>query len=280
VNLSLLGSGPARIDDVVGTVTSVGSNQVNITTAFGDTLVLDEASTSAYNFPTSVCATANAACLMSGQVVAVDASLGGDGKLVIDSMSYLGTSGSSLVKALVLSAASGTTPSAQVLLQHGINSSSLSPGEIATVTFASNASYSIATASYPTVANGTFAGPQDLLPGQEVVLSVGSDLVSGTTPTFTTSNIYLQSSQVIGDVSTVDSTNSQLSIDSLTGLFTASGLHIRALDVQAGSATTLVGFTSLSSISAGQLIAAKGPLLNVSGGSAPAIAAVQIRARN
>jgi len=279
VNLSVLGNGPVRIDDVMGTVTSVDSGRVNITTAFGDVLVLDEVGTSAYKFPASVCASSGASCLAGGQIVAVDASLGGDGKLVIDSLSYLGGAGSSWVKALVLSGPAGTSSPAQLLLRQGINATSLNPGQLATVTFPTSASYSIATAAYPQVANSSFAGPQDLLPGQELIVAVGSDVVAGSAPGFTSSTIYLQSSQVIGDVSTVNASGSSLSIDTLTGLFTNAPAHIRALDVQADPNTTLVGFTSISAITPGKIIAAKGPLLNVPG-STPGIAAVQIRAKS
>lgn len=279
VNLSLLGSGPARIDDMLVKVNSVSASQVNVTTAFGNTLVLDEATTSAYKFPTGVCSASNASCVAAGQTLAVDASLGGDGKLVIDSLSYVGESGSSFVKALVLSGASGTTPAAQLLLRHNINAPTLTPGQVATVAFAANASYAVATASHPTVANGSFAAPADLLPGQEVIVSVGTDLVAGSTPSFTTSTVYLQSSQILGDVATVDATGSSLTIDSLTGLFTASGLHIQAIDVQADANSTLVGFASFAGIAPGKLIVVKGPLFNVAG-STPTIAAVQIRGKS
>jgi hypothetical protein len=280
VNLSLLGSGPARIDDILATVNSVSGSEVNVTTAFGNTLVLDESSSSAYKFPSGVCATSSASCLAAGQILAVDASMGGDGKLTIDSMSYVGQSGSSFIKALVLSSATGTTPSAQLLLRQGVNAPTLSAGQVATVTFANNASYAVATASYPAVTNAGFAGSADLLPGQEVIVSVGSDVLAATNPTFTTSTVYLQSSQVLGDVATVDSADSAVTIDSLTGLFTASGLHIQAIDVQSDTNTTLVGFNSLSAISPGKLIVAKGPLFNVPGAASPVIAAVQVRGKS
>jgi hypothetical protein len=117
-----------------------------------------------------------------------------------------------------------------------------------------------------------------LLPGQEVIVGVDSNLLAGSAPTFTTPAVYLQSSQVFGDVAQVDAANSQLTIDTLTGLFTASGLHILAIDVQADSTTTLVGADALSGFTAGKFVVAKGPLLKVAGG-APAIAAVQIRTK-
>ncbi|HTV96869.1 MAG TPA: hypothetical protein VME42_12725 [Steroidobacteraceae bacterium] len=280
VNLSLLGSGPVRIDDVLATVTSASDTQIGVTTAFGDSLVLAPGTSSAYDFPSSVCASNDVSCVMSGQAVALDVSLGGDGTLTIDSLSYLGASGTPLVKALVLSAATGAAPSGQLLLLRGINVSSLTPGQIATVSFAPGASYSVATASYPSVANARFAGAGDLLPGQELIVGVSADLVAGSSPTFTTSAVYLQSSQIVGDVASVDGASSEVMIDSLTGLFTASGLHIQAIDAQTDSGTELVGFGALSSLAAGQLVVATGPLLAVAGSTTPAIAAVQIRSLN
>jgi hypothetical protein len=177
VNLSLLGSGPAKIDDVLATVTSVSGTQVSVTTAFGNTLNLDETSSTAYSYPNSVCATPAASCVSAGQIVALDLALSGQGSLSIDSLTYVGTANASLVKGLVLSTATtGANPTAQVLLQRGVNAASLTAGEIATVSLAADATYAIATAAYPQLPSATFASAQDLLPGQELIVAVGSDL--------------------------------------------------------------------------------------------------------
>ena len=277
VNLSLLGGSPTRIDGVLGNVTSVGGGQVHLTTAFGDSLVLNEGSSSLYSYADTVCVSSDAACVMSGQIVTVDASLGGDGSLIIDSMGYLGPSGASLTKALLLGSSSGSS-TAQLLLRRNVNASSLVPGEIATVTLSPSASYAVAVASYPSVSGASFSGTQDLLPGQEVIVDVGSDLTAGEAPTFTASEVFLLPSQVIGDVAVVDSANSMLTIDSLTGLFTASAGQIQSIGVQTDANTTLVGFADLAAVTPAQPVVAKGPLLNVPGNT-PVVAAVQLAAR-
>lgn len=285
VNLSLLpgtssASQQATIDDVMGSITAISDSQVSITTAFGDSLVLTESSSTTYNYPAEVCSTAGASCLSTGQIVTLDLSLLGDGALGIDSVSYVGSSGSPLVKALVLSTdVTGTTPSAQVLVQRGINVSSLSAGQIATVSLPAGTAYSVGTATYPEISTASFAGASDLLPGQELILSVAADLIAGTSPAFSTGTVYLEPSQVIGAVNSVDAATSSLAIDGLSGLFMESRPIIQLLDIQAGSATNFVGLTSVSALTTGQFIVAKGPLFSTTSSSYPTLAAIQLGAR-
>jgi hypothetical protein len=287
VNLSLLSAKgataqQANIDDVLGTITAISGDQVKVTTSFGDVLVLTDSSSTAYNFPSSVCSTASASCLAAGQIVTVDLSLLGDGSLGIDSLSYVGSPGSQLVKGLVLSTnTAGATPSAQLLLQREVNASSLSAGQIATVSFPTATSYAVGTAVYPEVSAGSFVSAADLQPGQELILSVGSDLVTATMPSFSTSAVYLEPSQVVGAVATVDTGTSSLEVTGLSGLFTGSRPIIQQVDVQTGTSTVFVGFSSSSvaDVTVGQFIAAKGPLFNTSGTSDLTLSAMQLRGR-
>ena len=56
-NFSLLpGKANVELGEVLGTVTAVGSGQVSVTTAFGDSLVLTTGSSTAYSYPSNVCA--------------------------------------------------------------------------------------------------------------------------------------------------------------------------------------------------------------------------------
>jgi hypothetical protein len=237
-----------------------------------------------YNYPTSVCATENAACLAAGQVVSTDLSMLGSGALNINSISYVGSAGSQWVKGFVLSTnTAGATPSAQVVIQRTVNLSSVSAGEVATVSLpTAPADYAIGTPGVTAVSGGAFAGAADLLPGQELIASVGSDLVAGAAPTFSTSSIYLQPSQLIGVVGAVDAAGASLELDGLSGLFLASHQGIQRIEVQTGSATTFVGFSSASvaAVTAGQFIAAKGPLFNtIATLGYPTLSAVDVRVR-
>ena len=287
VNLSLLpqssSSQQAEIDDVFGTITQVSGTQVNMTTAFGDSLVLTSSGSTKYNYPSSVCATPTASCLAVGHVVTADLSLLGNGGLSLNTISFAGSSGSQLVKGLVLSSnTNAATLTIQLLLQRSINTSSLSPGQIASVSLPSGTSYGVGTAAYPGVSGGTFTSALDLLPGQEVVLNVASNLTTGTSPTFNTSSVYLESSQLVGQISAVNSATSTLSINGLSGLFTGSRPIIQQMNVKADATTTYVGFTSssFSALTTGKFISAKGPLFNTTGSSGyPTIGAIQLRAR-
>jgi hypothetical protein len=287
VNLSLLsGNGPAqqqaRIDDVLGTVTAVSGSQVTLTTAFGDSLVLTESGSTGYVYPESVCSMPSASCVSTGQIVTADLSLLGDGSLGITSVSYVGSSGSPLVKALVLSTdTSGTIPSAQILLQREVNVPSLSAGQLATVSLPSGTAYSVGVADYPQVSMAGFASATDIRPGQELIISVGSDLTTGTVPSFSTSAVYLESSQIVGEIFVVDSAAASLEVTGLSGLFTGSRPIIQQMEVQTGTSTMFTGFNSpsLSAVSVGQFVVAKGPLFYDTGSGAAVVGAVELRAR-
>jgi hypothetical protein len=207
----------------------------------------------------------------------------GDGALSVNSISYVGGSGSAWVKGVVLSSnVSGTAPSAQVVIQREINASSVTAGEIATVSLPSGTAYAVGTPGAPAVSGGTFASVSDLLPGQELIFSVGSDLAAGTAPSFTTSSVYLEPTQMIGAVGAVDASGASLELNGLSGLFTNSHPLIQQVAVQTGAATTFIGFSSssLASVTAGEFIAAKGPLFNTTGELGfPTLGAIVVRAR-
>lgn len=289
VNVSLLPqpasntSQQAEIDGVFGTITAVSGNQVDMTTALGDSLVLTGSSSTQYNYPASVCSTAGASCMSAGQLVTANLSLLGDGALAVNSISYVGSSGTPLVKGLVLTANPGAaSPSVQFLVQRTENESALLPGEIATVYLPSGTAYAVGPASYPAVSGGSFSSPGDLMSGQELVMSVGSGLVSGSAPSFNAGAVYVEPSQLIGRVVSVDPGTASVTVNSLSGLFLWKPPVIQQMEIQTDSTTAFVGFPSASvnGLAVGQFVAAKGPLFNTTGnGGDPTISAIQLRER-
>lgn len=289
VNLSVLPqpssstSQQAEIDDVFGAITSVSGNQIDITTALGDSLVLTSSSSTQYNYPASVCSTAGASCLSTGQLVTANLSLLGDGALAPNSISCVGSSGTALAKGLVLSTdTTAATPSIKLLIQRTENESAILPGEIATVYLQAGTSYAVGPASYPAVSGGSFSAAADLMTGQELVMSVGSNLVSGSSPSFNAGSIFLEPSQLIGRVVSVNAGSSSVAINSLSGLFAWSPPVVQQIDVQTDSTTAFVGFpsASINGLDAGQFVTAKGPLFNTTGGGGdPTISAIQLRER-
>ena len=289
VNVSLLPqpasatSQQAEIDDVFGTVTSISGNQIGMTTAVGDSLVLTSSGSTKYNYPVSVCSTAGASCLASGQLVTANLSLLGDGALALNSISYVGSSGTPLVKGLVLSAeTSAADPSVQLLIQRTENESTILPGEIATVYLTTGTAYTVGPATYPAVSGGSFSSPIDLMAGQELVMSVGSNLVSGSALSFNAGSVYLEPSQLIGRVTAVDVGSSSIAINNLSQFFLWKPPIIQQMEVQTDATTTFVGFpsASISGLAVGQFVATKGPLFNTTGsGIGPTISAIQLRER-
>ena len=276
-NVSLLpGNTKVELGDVLGTVTAVGSGTVNITTASGDSLVLTTGSVTAYSYPSATCASANAACVATNQIISADLSLPGDGGLAVNSLSYVGASGSAVVKGLVLGIDdSGPEPVARMLVQREIGTTGLRPGQIAEVTLAPATTYGVGTVTYPAFAGGNFANASDVVPGQELFAGVASG--SGTA--FDASGLLLESSQVVGEVAAVNDATGLVTVNGLSGLFTGARPVVQTVGVQTGSSTTYNGFSAadLGAIGAGNFLAAKGPLFSTAGVNV--VASVVVRAR-
>jgi hypothetical protein len=262
----------AEIADVLGTVTSVTGSSIEVTTAFDDSLVLTTSGTTAYKYPAAVCAGNTAACVAVGQVVTTDLSMLGDGSLGVNALSYAGASGAQMVKGLVLGV-SGT--SAQMLVQREVNASGVTAGTVATVSLPAGTVFGVGTVAYPAVSGGGFASAADLLAGQEVVANVASG--SGTA--FSVSSVYLESSQVVGAVASVNASSGLVAMNGLSGLFTGARPVVQSVDVQTDAATEYTGYSvgSFSALGDGDFVAAKGPLF--SAGGVPTVGAVQVRAR-
>jgi hypothetical protein len=281
-NLSILGKVAAKdpiapIADIFATITSISGDTVNITTSFGDTLILTTAGSTNYQYPSSVCSSASSSCLATGQSIIADLSLLGDGSLAADSISFAGAPDTPAVKGLILSTGASTT---QFLIQRQLNASNLTTGQIATLSAPAGATFAIAAASYPAVAGATFASAADLLTGQELVANLATPPAASSTPALTATALFLEPSQVAGEVASLNSTTTSATLNSLSGLFTATQPYIQQLTLQTGPSTLYTGFsvTSFSALDTGALLSAKGPLFNTTG--SPTLAAQQLRARN
>jgi len=277
-NFSLLPENSnVELGDVLGTVTAVSSGQIAVTTAFGDSLMLTTGSGTIYSYPEGTCAGADAACVVVGQIVSADVSLPGDGGLAVNSLSYVGASGSAVVKGLVLGVnEAGAQPVATMLVQRQIGATGLNAGQIAEVTLGTSTTYGVGTVVYPSVAGGTFASAGDLVTGQELFVGVASG--SGTA--FGASGLLLESSQVVGKVAAVDAPSGLVSVNGLSGLFTGARPVVEAIGVQTGTSTTYNGFSvaDFGAIDVGNYVAAKGPLFATAGGNV--VGSVEVRSLN
>jgi hypothetical protein len=154
-------------------------------------------------------------------------------------------------------------------------------GDVVDATMQGGAVYSIASASYPAVTGGTFASETDLMAGQEVLVEVTQQTAAGTdgNAAFTSGMVTLESSQIVGQVTSVDSSTQSFALTNVWSLFSSLSPTIPQLQVQTGAKTSFVDLSpgNLTAVIAGANARVKGPLLRTAGGaSEPTISALQI----
>jgi hypothetical protein len=282
VNLSLLSAvasltdQQSQIDAVLGTVQSVNGQQLTIQTALGNSLVIDLNSTTGYNYPAAVCSSASSSCLGNGQIVDLNLGLMGDGSLVAQSVTYADASGGAAARGTILATPTGGSTSFQILLHQVIpGSTSAAIGSVVTIAPASGALFAVPFTSYPAVNGGSFAGPGDLVVGQEVLLQ----LAAGSSATnYASSRVYLEPSQTVGVVQSVNAGADSFALNGLTGLWTHSQPIVNQFDCQAGSQTQYENLSSasLAALSPGSSVGVKGLIFNT---GTPTMSTVIVRGR-
>ena len=270
VNLSLLStlasltSQQSQIDAVLATVQSVNGQQVTIQTALGNSLNINLNSTTSYSYPSAVCSAASSSCLTAGQIVDLNLSLLGNGSLVAQSVTYADASGGAAARGVVLA---GGSDGFQVLLHQVIpGNTAVARGSVVTIDPASGALFAVPFTGYPVVSGSGFAGAGDLVAGQQVLLQVAT---GSSSTTYNSSRIYLEPSQTVGTVQSVNSGADSFALNGLTGLWTASRPVVNQIQCQAGSATeyeNLSSSSSLGSLTPGSAVGVKGLVFNSAGG--------------
>jgi hypothetical protein len=282
VNLSLLSTlasltdQQSQLDAVLATVQSISGQQATIQTALGDSLSIGLNSSTTYNYPSTVCPAASSSCLATGQIVDLNLSLLGDGSLVAQSVTYADASGGAAARATVLATPGGETNSFQILLHQAIpGATSAAAGSMVTITPANSAVFAVPFTGYPVVNGASFAGTIDLVAGQEVLLQLGA---GNSATNYNSARVYLEPSQTIGTVASVNAGADSFILNGLTGLWTASKPIIHQITCQAGAQTAYENLSSasLGALSPGTAIGVKGLVFN-SGG--PALSTVIVRGR-
>jgi hypothetical protein len=276
VNLSLLSAlasltaQQSQIDAVLATVQSVNGQQVTIQTALGNSLNINLSSSTTYNYPSAVCGAASSSCLTAGQIVDLNLSLLGNGSLMAQSVTYADASGGAAARGVVMAAGSN---SFQVLLHQVIpGNTAAAPGSVVTIDPASGAPFS----GYPTVNGSGFAGIGDLVAGQEVLLQVAT---GSSSTTYNSSRVYLEPSQTVGTVQSVNSGADSFALNGLTGLWTNSRPVVNQIQCQAGSATEYenLSSSSLGSLTPGTPVGVKGLVFNSGTSGIPALSTLIVR---
>ena len=284
VNFSLLASlasltnPQSEIDAVLATVKSVSGAQATIQTALGNSLTINLDSTTAFNYPATVCSAAASSCLTPGQIIDLNLSLLGDGSLVAQSVTFADASGGAAARGVVMATSAGGSSSLQVLLHQVIpGSTGAASGTVVTIDTATSVPFSVPFASYPAVDGGSFAGPSDLIAGQEILLQLGA---AGSSATYNTARVYLEPSQTVGAVQSVNAGANSFALNGLTGLWTESRPVVNQIQCQTGTQTQYenLSSSSLASLSPGTAVGVKGLVFNTGAGT-PTLSTVIVRGR-
>jgi hypothetical protein len=295
-------SQPPRFGFLTGTVESVSAshNQFTLMTAWGRTFTVDSNSSTAYDdFPTSACSAENISCLSAGQVVQVQvSSVANGGVLMASQVTYVQAAGQQTVEGTIVGITAPTGSSANTVIQlilhrDPTNSSGLPRGGKASVTIASDATFSIDANGFTLPSGLAFAGTSSLSVGQNVKVNVAAgslSAVSGSgnrmgwgpprTLSFTTSNLQLEPSQLTGSVSDIGSSDFTLGGFPPICFLALSPIPATTLqaDVETTSETTYRGFStdSFSGIESGDVVSVNGWLFPPASGKTPTLAAQTI----
>ncbi|HTW46493.1 MAG TPA: DUF4382 domain-containing protein [Acidobacteriaceae bacterium] len=289
--------------NVTGEVESVtaSNNQFTMLTPWGRTFTVNTTSSTTFSdFPASACTTAAIGCVASGQIVQVQvASFAKGGVLTASQVTYVQAASEQTAEGTIIRILPLPTPAGeeivQMLLHRNPNATSGLPlGGVATVTFASGATYSVDNNGFTIPSGLTFTGTSDVMMGQNVQVVVepgtlGSSSTSnwgGWGPpskvSFTTTSVALEPSQMTGMISALDSSNQSFTLGFNLGPWFAAwpmaSANAVSFDVETTSQTTYQGFSpeSFDGLATQDIVSVSGWLFPATTGTSPQIAAQSV----
>jgi hypothetical protein len=263
---ALLTTAIAEVDDVVGQVTSVGTNQFTLLPLSGLTLTSSVNSSTAFSFPISTCTVQSFSCVAVNQIDEVDLSLLGSGTFLAKTVAQDDIAGQTEVQGTIVSVQAGSPPSQFKMVVNGVVPpvTGVTPGSLATVTISNGATFAI-DANAPTLPSGvSFASGADLVVGQNVMVRETS-VTTTSGIAITTSHLLLRLSQITAQVGTINIGGANFTLVGLSSLFTtASPNAINQILVQTSSQTQFFNLSPLSvaGLAAGNNLSVKGLLFN------------------
>lgn len=270
--------------DVTGQVSSATAGQMVLKTASGSSVTVILNSSTAYVFPSAVCAANNATCIQNGEIVTVQASLLGNGNIIATEVDFEDAASTQDVEGMIVSITPGASSTSFQMVVHQVlpASGSIATGDIATVTVPnSGATFSVDSDSFTLPSGVSFAGPADLVLGQEVMAQIGQG-TSGLA--INSGQLILRLTQMPAEVLTVNTGSAYFTLTKLAGLFTnATPTNITQIKVQTSSQTNFInpvnsqqGVTGVGT--SGQPVAIGGFMFNTIGAIGyPTIASETVR---
>lgn len=264
------GSSPLdSLEDVIGQVTALGSNQFTFAAASGQTFTVTANGSTAFEFAADNCSSNSFSCLAVGQIVEADLSLLGNGTFAATEIDFESGASTQEIGGTIVSLGAGSPPSSFQMVVHTVvpASSSISLGSLANATIQNGATFTILNGSFNIIGSGTFAGASDLFFGQEVQALVSGTVSSGPPVAFTTNGVALRPSEFSANVSTLNPTTSSMTLTGLSTLFTNPPANVSQIQALTSSQTEFEELSpdNFSGLTVGSSIFAEGFLFNTTG---------------
>jgi hypothetical protein len=267
-----VGAPPVGAEDVVGQVGNISpsSNTFTLTNATASySLKVDNTSTF-FQFPASACSTAGFACLQNKQILSVDIGIQSDGSIQARNILFEDADSSDAeVEGMITSTNVGSQQFNIVALGISATGTGLNIGEPVTVQYSVSpqttfdVDFTHSDHSQVSVTGFLFAAPSDLVVGQQVSVRLHSVLPGGQ---IIADRVRLRSSRITATVKTIGS--GIIILSSLPSIFFGHG-GITLIQSQTSLPTIFfeIGrIINISDIGLSNVVSARGPLFNVSGG--------------
>ena len=256
--------------EVVGTITAITQPTFMVQSGMsGPSFTFTTDSNTRFDFGTS-CSTNNFMCLMTGQIVEVEAKMQPDGSLLASEVKLFQPPKGISFAGTITKVISAT--SFQIVLfdeeAFGGEMGSLSMGTSLTINLATPTTFSIDTGGLMIPPGLTFAAPSDLLVGQKVRLHpTGAPTGMPPNVMITVDQVQLEPSEVTGTITATNSSSTPptFTLGKLPSFFTNAGITSIQVDVLS---TTHVEteedqmMSGLSSLNTGDAVSVRGLLFN------------------
>jgi hypothetical protein len=265
---------PAKLDDneFAGMITSIDATNTNFVvqnpnSGMSETIHVGQ-NTKFEDFDDHGCKSGNFSCLSTSQIVEVEVTLQSDGSILANEVKLEESRGAKSVEGTLVSL-SGNPPAQfqMVVLDQEPEMSEINLGNPLLVTLSAPTTFDIGLGRLAVPAGAAFAGPADLIPGQDIRIEPGT-ITPGQPISTSTSHVTLRTSQFTATVSGVN--GAAITVTNLPGVF-----GLSTLTIQTSSSTEFEDLPGPSNLAIGNVISIRGLLFKTASG--PIVVAAKIR---
>lgn len=260
------------IEDLIGTVTALGTNQFMLKNATSG-LSFSIAANSSTQFEFEGCAANNFSCIAVGQVLEVNLSVLGNGSFVAKKVVLEGDANEQEVEGTVTSVNAAGSQFHIVVVEEEPVVASVSVGDLVTVNIQGGANFQIDQDDLNISSGLSFASANEVVVGQNILVQANTVTLGPISTTITTSRLRLRMSQFTAMVASVAAPN--FAANGLPSLFISNGVN--QVQVQTSSGTEFEAVTGVTALKVSDTVSLRGLLFGSS--SEPVLVAKKVRKR-